>query len=86
MRGGAYEGIVPAGEIGARNRYHRNSSDAGALYTAPQPTSARVGEASQTHRMPRIFVFSPYGASFWYISLAKYKNPFTSHDYYQGDP
>ena len=53
-----YEGTVPAGAIGgARNRYRRNSLEAGAVYTYPRLTSVRVMGELTTGRRPVAFVF-----------------------------
>ena len=57
MRGWTYEGACTGwGDWEARNRYHRNSLEEGALYTFPKPTSTRVGEESDPRSLYFLYV------------------------------
>ena len=78
MRGGTYDGACTGwGDWKERNHYHRNSLEAGALYTFPKQTSARVAGGLR----PMIFGFAIRIISFSVLAGGGYKDLFTTHEY-----
>ena len=79
---GAYEAACTGrGDWKAGNRYNRNRSEAGPLYTYRRPTSARVGGNQIPVEDPGSLYFRYLEFHFWYIAVGKYKDPLAIREY-----
>ena len=78
-----YEGACTGwGDWGEINRNRRNIAEEGALCTYTRPTSARVGGVIRYRPMPHdLCIFDTQNISFRCVSVRKYKDSFTTHEY-----